>query len=122
MCQGGWKLSKMRQSIYCTLQTDWHTTALPSPVLEAHQWSANREQLVTRDRAVMGGIEIAELPDGSLRPLLVQFGFDVRHLVHQLHVQFLAVGEFLHDREEPFAHAARKIEHFFFSACLEGER
>lgn len=88
-------------------------------MLETHQRRTNREELVTGHRAVMGGIKIAEFPDGSPRPLLVQFCLNVADLVGELLVQLLAVCELLHDVEEPLPHATREVDHFFLGTCLE---
>lgn len=88
-------------------------------MLETHQRRTNGEEFVTRHRTVMGGIKIAEFPDGSPRPLLVQLCLNVANLVSELLVQLLSVCELLHDVEKPLPHSTREVDHFFLGTCLK---
>lgn len=94
--------------------TDW--TILP--MFKTHQRSTNWEEFVTRDRSIVSCIKIAELPDGSSWPLLVQLSFNMGHLVNQIPVQLVTICEFLHHVEQPFTHSSREVDHLFFSASL----
>jgi len=89
-------------------------------MFQAHEGSTNWEKLVTGDGAIVSSIQIAELPDCSTCPFLVQFRFNMRHLVvAELRVELFTIGEFLHDVEEPLAHSAWEINHLFIGARLK---
>lgn len=81
-------------------------------MLECHQGSPDREELVPGHDTIVGmPVEIAPLPDGRVRPAqrVIRLGLALHLQI--MRRQLLTVGQVAHDVEEPVAHSPREVGH-----------